>query len=611
MGALLFPLLSFFILSLGRQLHALTCSTIGIGSLALSTVTSIITAQEVYQQKTIIYSYNWIQLEGIDLQLKFIFDELSTAMSILVSLITMAVLIYSRGYIETELVKFYSYIIFFCFSMLFFVTGGNYVTMFIGWESVGLASYLLISFWTARNDANISGLKAVTINRVGDVFFLLALALMYVFFKTWDFSILSLCIYNEDSFPVFLIALFLVIAAFCKSAQFLAHTWLADAMEGPTPVSSLLHPATMVTAGLFLLLRSTFLLPQSILYGIGVWGLVSLLCAGVLALTPYDIKKIVAYSTASQLGFLTLSIGFGGYAIAFFHILTHAFFKNVLFLSCGSLIHAENNEQDLRRMGNLAQRLPLTFICFLLCSLALIGFPAFSGFFSKDLLLEGILSMNATFFVLGCCGALLTAIYSTRLLYLAFFSENRAEKKIVESISEPTIFMLLPMILFSMFAVISGYILKDIFTGFSAAYFWRCFPVQLSLGSAIVLDLEFEDNLWLKLLPTLVGFLGVGLTVLFFSHKRMFLFLYPAHNLSAQKLYIDSIQNFIFAKFALYFGYIQYKIIDRGFLESVGPTGATRILDFARRIHKVINGFLIDYIQIIFVMLVTLFLITL
>lgn len=360
-------------------------------------------------------------------------------MIIVVTSISMLVHLYSTAYMSHDpyILRFMSYLSSFTFCMLLLVTSSNYVQLFIGWEGVGLCSYLLINFWFTRILANKAALKAMIVNRIADVFFILAILIIFLTFKTTDFKVVfTLVPFISNELYVFLgyeclkiniIAFFLFIGAIGKSAQFGLHTWLPDAMEGPTPVSSLLHAATMVTAGVFLILRSSLIFEYSelALNLLVLIGGITALFAGIISISSYDIKKIIAYSTCSQLGYMFFICGLSNYPLAFFHLWNHAFFKALLFLSAGSLIHGFFDEQDMRRMGRLRDILPFTYICFIIGSLAIMGFPFLTGFYSKDLILEFAYSryiVNALFvYFLGLMAAVCTAIYSIRLLYFVFF----------------------------------------------------------------------------------------------------------------------------------------------------------------------------------------------
>lgn len=393
---------------------------------------------------TYVSLYQWILIDIYSIKFQLLFDPLSSAMIIVVTSISLLVHLYSTAYMSHDpyILRFMCYLSSFTFCMLILVTSANYVQLFIGWEGVGLCSYLLINFWFTRVLANKAALKAMIINRIADVFFILAILILILKFKTTDFlivftliPIISNDIYfflGSEFFIIDIIAFFLFIGAIGKSAQFGFHTWLPDAMEGPTPVSSLLHAATMVTAGVFLILRSSIIFEYSeiVLNLLVLIGGCTGLFAGIISISSYDIKKIIAYSTCSQLGYMFFICGLSNYSLAFFHLWNHAFFKALLFLSAGSLIHAFFDEQDMRRMGKLRDILPFTYICFIIGSLAIMGFPFLTGFYSKDVILEFAYSryiINSLFiYFLGLMAAVCTAIYSIRLLYFVFSESHNS-----------------------------------------------------------------------------------------------------------------------------------------------------------------------------------------
>jgi NADH-quinone oxidoreductase subunit L len=402
--SLLFSLSAFIILfffgrHLGRKVALMTSVVFSFISLLICLYYFI---KVFFYGNIIVYNLgDWISVGNLLVTYKFILDPLSISFATLISLITLLILIYSYDYLfyDPNLVKFFSYLNFFSFSMSCLVLAGNYVVMFLGWEGVGLASYLLINFWSTRNQANQSALKAIIFNRFGDIFFIAALALMFFIFNSFDFEDIELLLPHfkqvdiilfSYSFSIIeLLAFFLFLAAAAKSAQLFLHPWLPDAMEGPTPVSALLHSATMVTAGVFLILRSSLIFTSApnVSFLVACIGLITANISSFTGILQYDIKRIIAFSTCSQLGFMVFAAGIGNYSFALFHLINHAFFKALLFLCAGSVIHA-TGEQDIRRMGALFKALPITYTAMLLASLSLVGFPFLSGFYSKDFLLE-------------------------------------------------------------------------------------------------------------------------------------------------------------------------------------------------------------------------------
>lgn len=388
--------------------------------------------------------FKWSVFSGFSFSCTFLFDSVSCIMLFIVTSVSCLVHIYSGMYMDHDphLPRFLSYLSLFTFFMLFYVTGANFIQLFLGWEGIGLCSYLLINFWYTRVEANKAALKAVVVNKIGDFGFFFGIILCALFFKSVDFSLIEILVFTTAgkmvmTFSIFgftftinvvsCICFFFIIGVIGKSAQIGLHTWLPDAMEGPTPVSALIHAATMVTAGVFLMIRSSCFFVESpvLLEFLVILGAITAFFSGTIALFQYDMKKIIAYSTCSQLGYMVLACGLGGFDLALFHLFNHAFFKALLFLSSGVIIHAFNDEQDLRRYGSVLRALPFIFYSMLIGSLSLMGLPYLSGFYSKDKILEFLYYSDTTVsfigYSLGVFGAFLTAAYSSRLLYLVFF----------------------------------------------------------------------------------------------------------------------------------------------------------------------------------------------
>lgn len=605
----LIPLIGLILSLFARFLGKRAATALSILSVIVTFFYSLYMSIDIFQGYTYVYAYSWIILENLSLNFSFLLDPLSISMSLLITFITSLVMIYSLGYIgnDPSIVRFLAFFVLFDLCMLLMVTSGNYVQCFLGWEGVGLTSYLLISFWHMRTEANKGALKAVVVNRVGDVFFMLALGIMWALFKSFDFSVIFLCI------PHMLDKIFLTIAgveisgsgllAFCllgaacaKSAQFLLHTWLPDAMEGPTPVSSLLHSATMVTAGVFVIIRSSFIFTHTpdVSKLMLVLGILTGLISALIGMSQYDLKRIIAHSTCSQLGFMTLSCGLGYYNIAFFHLITHAFFKCLLFLCSGSIIHALNDQQDIRKMGGLFSHLPFTFACMTAGTLALTGFPFMAGYYSKDLILETAFTSDqngTTIFILASIAAFLTAFYSMRSLYLVFFTTNSAYRKSdSEVIAEPSALMAIPMLTLTILAVIAGYALNGLYT--STLGVWGSSIAFPTAGATI--EHEYIPT-HIKMIPTLLSFLGLLVGYLGFStnaHYKINMKLAAINSLTNQKFYIDQIYNQVLAKGTTLFGYKQYVTIDRGYLETFGPWGLIKSTFRLKQLKKLHNGFI-------------------
>jgi NADH-quinone oxidoreductase subunit L len=597
--ALLFPLVAFIVLFLlGRHLGKQVALWLAIIMSCLSLIICVYYFIGVFFGGNVyIYSLgSWISVGPLDVSYKFIIDPLSITFGTLIAFITLLILVYSYDYLHEDpnLVKFFAYLSFFSFAMSCLVFAGNYFIMFLGWEAVGLASYLLINFWSTRNQANQSALKAIIFNRVGDIAFITAVAILYYLFNSFDLEELEILVpqYNNTTLSLFsysfstveLIACFLFLAAAAKSAQLFLHPWLPDAMEGPTPVSALLHSATMVTAGVFLILRSSVIFSNAPLVSLLVacTGLITANISSLTGLLQYDIKRIIAFSTCSQLGFMIFSAGIGNYSFALFHLVNHAFFKALLFLCAGSVIHSIG-DQDIRRMGALFKALPITYIAMLLASLSLIGFPFLSGFYSKDFLLESTYNVFGMFsYVIYFVSTLSTAIssfYSFRLIYFVFFGDVALSKKVVRTVSESSYFLYIPLIILTLLSIFSGFYLKDLMTVQSSLYNFVASPL-----SDIPADQDFFSDLF-KVLPSIFSIIGLILVYIIYStNKLRFQYLYRRYlllsYLSCKKFFADAFNSFyIFLPTATFSLNISYKLIDQGFLDYFGSTGIYRFFE--------------------------------
>lgn len=464
----LIPLLGFVINGLGR--NSLSKGVIGfIGSsvIFISFAISLgiffeLGADAVKSHE--IFLFNWISAGKLDIPLSFLVDPLSSLMLLIVTGVGFLIHIYSIGYMHNDegFGKFFSYLNLFIFFMLLLVLGSNYIVMFIGWEGVGLCSYLLIGFWYTNSSYASAAKKAFVMNRIGDLGFLLGVFLIFSTFGSVEFGKIfpQAATMLPGNGTIALIALLLFIGACGKSAQLPLFTWLPDAMAGPTPVSALIHAATMVTAGIYMIARSNLLfdLAPMIQHVIAIVGLATALVAAIIALTQTDIKKVLAYSTVSQLGYMFLGLGVGAYNGAFFHVITHAFFKALLFLCAGSVIHALHHEQDMRHMGGLRKKLPLTFLTMLIGTIAIAGLPPFSGFFSKDEILAHVYMHDKVMWGIAVLGAFLTAFYMFRMLFLTFYGKYRGTHYAEEKIHESPKSMTVPLIVLAVLSAIGGVI---------------------------------------------------------------------------------------------------------------------------------------------------------
>lgn len=460
----LFPLLGFLINGLGRK--SMSKSLIGIvgsGSILASFVVSLLIFFDVKATGgTVVTLFDFIKVDSFTIPFAFQVDQLSSLFLLIITGIGFLIHLYSSAYMHEEepqhFGRYFAYLNLFIFSMLLLVLGANYVIMFIGWEGVGLCSYLLIGFWFKNDNYNYAAKKAFVMNRIGDVGFLLALFWLLLKLGTASYGDVFASVSQLSSFDITAITMLLFVGAIGKSAQIPLYTWLPDAMAGPTPVSALIHAATMVTAGIYMIARSNILytMAPATQTLVAVIGLATAIFAATIALKQNDIKKVLAYSTVSQLGYMFLGLGVGAYTGAVFHVMTHAFFKALLFLAAGSVIHAMHHEQDIRKMGGLKKYLPITHITFLLGCLAIAGIPPFSGFFSKDEILTAAFAQNPLYYFIGVAGALMTAFYMFRLYTLTFLGQFRGTQE--HHLQESPWQMTLPLIVLAILSVAGGWV---------------------------------------------------------------------------------------------------------------------------------------------------------
>lgn len=462
----LIPLLGFVINGLGR--NSLSKNLIGFIGSSVIFISFAISLGIFFElgadanKSHEIFLFDWISAGSLHIPLSFLVDPLSAIMLLIITGVGFLIHIYSIGYMHSDegFGKFFSYLNLFIFFMLLLVLGSNYIVMFIGWEGVGLCSYLLIGFWYTNSSYASAAKKAFVMNRIGDLGFLLGVFLIFTTFGSIEFSKIFPQAANmlPGNGTIALIALFLFIGACGKSAQLPLFTWLPDAMAGPTPVSALIHAATMVTAGIYMIARSNLLfdLAPMIQHVIAIVGLATAIVGAIIALTQTDIKKVLAYSTVSQLGYMFLGLGVGAYNGAFFHVITHAFFKALLFLCAGSVIHALHHEQDMRHMGGLRKKLPVTFLTMLIGTIAIAGLPPFSGFFSKDEILAHVYMHDKIMWGLAVFTAFLTAFYMFRMLFLTFYGKYRGTHHAEEKIHESPKSMTVPLIVLAVLSAFGG-----------------------------------------------------------------------------------------------------------------------------------------------------------
>jgi NADH-ubiquinone oxidoreductase chain 5 len=617
----------------GRFLGSWGSAIITTGCLFISFLISLFAFYEVGLAGSFVYIKltTWISSEVLNVDWGFMFDSLTVTMCVVVTFISFLVHLYSTEYMshDPHLARFMCYLSLFTFFMLILVTADNFVQMFVGWEGVGLCSYLLINFWFTRIQANKAAIKAMLINRIGDFCLLIGIMLIFVYFKAVDYATVAVLspffkgkAINFLNFNVDLlstICVFLFLGAVGKSAQLGLHTWLPDAMEGPTPVSALIHAATMVTAGVFLLARSSFIYEHvpNVLSFITIIGALTAFFASTTGLVQNDMKRVIAYSTCSQLGYMVFACGLSNYSVGMFHLSNHAFFKALLFLGAGSVIHAVNDEQDMRKMGGLKNLIPFTYAMIVIGSLALIGFPFLTGFYSKDLILEVAYGKYNTLgyfsYILGTVGAFLTAFYSTRLLYLTFLSKPTGHKKVIcyAYDSGPQITFALGCLAIP--SILVGYYTKDMFVGVGSPFFGTA--IFVSMQNLNLFDAEFIPTFY-KTLPVNLSLLGFISAFVLYNFRSDFLFRLKTSFLGKKlytflnrKWFFDKIYNEYFGQFFFRFGYsISYRFIDRGIFEILGPAGLSSLfLKVSNNLYKMQTNNIYHYALIVLVGITFLF----
>ena len=614
--AILFlPLLGSLIGYFGRSLTRLFSEITTSLFVSISAVLSIFVFWNGIQNN--IYGnyliFEWITSGEFTANWSINIDPLSSVMLVVVTFVSALVHIYSIGYMSHDPHKprFMSYLSLFTFSMLALVVSDNFLQLFFGWEGVGLCSYLLIGFWFKKETANNAAIKAFIVNRIGDFGLAIAIFLIFFFFGTINFeeAFQATSQYSEKKLVFFgievnlitLICIFLFIGAMGKSAQFLLHTWLPDAMEGPTPVSALIHAATMVTAGVFLVVRCSpiFEYSQVALNLVTIIGMVTAIFAASIALVQNDIKKIVAYSTCSQLGYMFFAAGIGAYHVAMFHLFTHAFFKALLFLGAGSTIHAFKDEQDIRNMGGVAKKLPYTYAFMLIGTLALTGFPFLSGFYSKDAIIEFAYLKNSSLgnyaATIGIITAFLTSIYSWRLFFKVFHGPYNNKVIPINETHESPFVMLAPLIFLGIGAVFSGYFFKSTFIGHNSVDFWQ--------NSIFFLNEIKHDAipLWFLFTTPFLVLISIPLSFYMYIHNPKILEDFkntnlPLYKFLLNKWYIDELYEKLFVNPAKKIGSFFWKKGDIGIIDRFGPDGISKLVKIiSNRTGRFQTGFIYDY----------------
>ncbi|MBT6084177.1 MAG: NADH-quinone oxidoreductase subunit L [Rhodospirillaceae bacterium] len=561
--------------------------------------------------------FTWIDSGALEVSWALKVDTLTSVMMIVVTVVSAMVHVYSVGYMhhDTSIPRFMSYLSLFTFFMLTLITADNLVQLFFGWEGVGLASYLLIGFWYNKPSANAAAIKAFLVNRVGDFGFALGIFAVFMLFQTAHLDTIfaaaagkkdaTFVIFGSEFHALTACCLLLFVGAMGKSAQLGLHTWLPDAMEGPTPVSALIHAATMVTAGVFMVARLSpiFEFSETALIVVTVVGATTAIFAATVACMQNDIKRVIAYSTCSQLGYMFFACGVSAYSAGIFHLMTHGFFKALLFLGAGSVIHAMSDEQDMRKMGGIWKHIKVTYVLMWIGSLALAGVPFFAGFYSKDIILEAAYGAHTGIgmyaFWLGILAAFLTAFYSWRLLFMTFHGAPRTDEKTMAHVHESPKVMILPLFVLAAGACFAGYLGYENFVGHKAAEFWGNSILILDHHKA--LENAHHVPLWVKLAPLVVGAVGIGLAYILYI-KRTDL---PAKIANAyqgvyqfllNKWYFDELYDAVFVRPSFVLGRGLWKVIDGWIIDGLGPDGISNTVRIvARRIAALQSGYLYHY----------------
>jgi len=576
----------------------------------------------VEKQSASVHLFTWLKSGSLEFSWVLRGDMLSVLMVTMVTVVATMIHIYSIGYMshDASVPRFMSYLSLFTFFMLMLVTSDNLVQMFFGWEGVGLASYLLIGFWYDRPSANAAAIKAFVVNRVGDFGFILGIFGVFVLFDSVNFDTIFSMAESKKSVEVSLfsgnfhaltaICLLLFLGAMGKSAQLGLNVWLPDAMEGPTPVSALIHAATMVTAGVFMVARLSplFEYSETALFIVTLVGASTAIFAATIACVQNDIKKVIAYSTCFQLGYMFFALGVSAYTAGMFHLITHAFFKALLFLGAGSVIHAMSDEQDMRNMGGLYKLIPVTYVLMWIGSLALAGIWPFSGFFSKDIILEAAWAAQSAIghyaFWLGICAAFLTAFYSWRLLIMTFHGEFKSDETTLAHVHESPKVMILPLVFLSLGALFVGLLTIDYFVGDLTVDFWGNSIFVLDTHTA--LENAHLVPLWVKILPVAAGITGIAFAYLMYSlapdlpsalaagFDRTYKFL-------LNKWYFDELYDKIFVRPLFFLGKGFWKAGDGLLIDGVGPDGvAALVKSLSKRIALFQTGYLYHYAFVMF-----------
>ncbi len=605
---------------LGRAIGARASELVTCGLLTISAILSWVAFYQVGlggDAPGDIHVLTWLNSGMLQIDWAFKIDTLTVVMLVVVNTVSCLVHWYSIGYMshDPHRPRFFAYLSFFTFAMLMLVTANNLLQMFFGWEGVGLASYLLIGFWYTRPAANAAAIKAFIVNRIGDFGFAIGIFAVFMIFGSIDLETIfanteevagqTFMFLSWEVDILTTICLLLFMGAMGKSAQFLLHTWLPDAMEGPTPVSALIHAATMVTAGVFMVARLSPVFEQApiAMDVVAIVGATTAFFAATVGLVQNDIKRVIAYSTCSQLGYMFVALGMGAFGAGIFHLFTHAFFKALLFLGSGSVIHAMSDEQDMRHMGGLRKLIPVTYLMMVIGTLALTGFPFTAGYFSKDAIIESAFAGNSgvgTYaFYMTVIAALFTSFYSWRLIFMTFHGRPRAEAETLSHVHESPLTMLVPLFILAGGALFAGYIFYNQFIGAGIEDFWR--GSLADFGGEFILEKMHGLPAWVPWMPTVMMAAGAFLAWLFYirnpsipaalaaQHQPLYQFL-------LNKWYFDELYDFLFVRPAKRLGYFLWKRGDGWVIDGFGPDGiSARVLDVTRNVVRLQSGFLYHY----------------
>jgi NADH-quinone oxidoreductase subunit L len=643
------PLFGFLIAALfGRQIGDKGAQFVTCAGMVAAAFASVTLFYDVVLEGDVrhLMLAEWIRAGDFAVNWSLRIDQLAVAMMCVINIVSACVHVYSVGYMSHDecQARFMSYLSLFTFAMLMLVTSDNLLQLFFGWEGVGVASYLLIGFWNHKHSANAAAVKAFIVNRVGDFGLVIAMAAIFVVFGTIQFEGIfeqaaskadaTMNLFGFQLHALTVICLFLFMGAMGKSAQLGLHTWLPDAMEGPTPVSALIHAATMVTAGVFLVARFSpvFEYAPVALMVVTVVGGLTAFVAATIGLTQFDIKRVIAYSTMSQLGYMFFALGVSAYGAAIFHLMTHAFFKALLFLGAGSVIHAMSDEQDMRKMGGIWKMIPTTYVLMWIGSLALAGVPFFAGYYSKDIILEAAWADHSWFgtfaYWMGIAAAFMTAFYSWRLILMTFHGKPRADEKVMAHVHESPPVMLSPLIVLATGAILAGAIFYGGFVGspkgeghagdithisetvntWDKEHFWG--EALFVLPENDTVEAAHHVPFWVKKLPTVVGAMGILLAFFVYLWRegmaaKVVRAFKPLHTLFYNKWFFDELYNRIFVQNAIKGGRLFSTTGDRKIIDGVGPDGVALVSRrLAGGLSRFQSGYLFQYALVMMIGLI-------